>query len=43
MLLLEEFLQKYKYRFSEEIIEKLMQLQWWKYNYHDFAGVDFTI
>lgn len=25
-----------KYRFSSEIIQELLKLQWWKYNYNDF-------
>lgn len=28
-----------KYRFDEATIEKLMKLQWWRYNYVDFIGI----
>ncbi|MGO3374596.1 CatB-related O-acetyltransferase [Brochothrix thermosphacta] len=28
-----------KYRFDKEIIEKLQELQWWRYNYLDFEGI----
>lgn len=30
------------YRFETAIIERLMELQWWKYYFVDFAGVDFS-
>lgn len=30
-----------RYRFSPEIIEKLLQLKWWDYHYQDFKDVDF--
>jgi len=29
-------------RFDDEAIRRLQALQWWKYNYLDFAGVDVT-
>lgn len=29
-----------RYRFSDEIVEKLKALQWWKYNYADLPKVD---
>lgn len=29
-----------KYRFSEAIIEKLLQLKWWQYGFADFKGIN---
>lgn len=29
-----------KYRFSEEHIEKLLELKWWKYGFADFEGIN---
>jgi acetyltransferase-like isoleucine patch superfamily enzyme len=31
-----------KYRFADAVIEKLMSLQWWNYNYLDLDDVDVT-
>jgi len=31
-----------RYRFSDKIIEKLLALQWWRFNYSDFEGFDFA-
>ena len=31
-----------KYRFSQEIIDKLLKLKWWEYKYTDFKNVDFS-
>lgn len=29
-----------KYRFSEQIISRLLEIQWWKYDFTDFKGVN---
>lgn len=29
-----------KYRFSDEIIKELLELQWWKYGFADFKGIN---
>lgn len=31
-----------RYRFDQPTIDKLLDLQWWKYNYLDFNGIDVT-
>lgn len=30
-----------KYRFSQDVIEKMLESKWWEYHYGDFAGLDF--
>lgn len=31
-----------RFRFPEEVRERLLKIQWWNYNCRDFKGIDFT-
>ncbi|TKX32154.1 CatB-related O-acetyltransferase [Campylobacter estrildidarum] len=32
-----------KYRFEEQVIKRLLNLQWWKYKFCDFQGINFYL